>query len=356
MSTRPGRDPAADLRRFEELLDRSERVRPSGLRFAELRELGLLYRMHMARLARLRERGDDPDAQRHLNALALRAYTLLYGTRSARDSRRRAPSRVAESLARAWPALRTSVALMALGAFVGGSLAARDTQALWSLVPESLGHTPVMLERLASSAEEQEEFLERTDTSIGTNSLFGSSLFAHNTRVGLLALACGMLAGIPTVILQLYNGMILGAFASIFLGGPWWVEFLAWILPHGVPELSAICLCAAGGLMLGLAILAPGRHTRRAALRQAMDSALLLFALAVPLFFLAAGIESFVRESTLGTAARFGVALAMAALLGFGAFAIRGLSSRREADAVWLASLHREAGPQSSTRRSRQAV
>jgi hypothetical protein len=72
MSTQPGRDPAADLRRFEELLDRSERVRPSGLRFAELRELGLLYRMHMSRLARLRERGDDPDAQRHLNALALR--------------------------------------------------------------------------------------------------------------------------------------------------------------------------------------------------------------------------------------------------------------------------------------------
>ncbi len=38
MSTRTGRNTIDDLLRFEELLDRSERVRPSGLGFAELRE------------------------------------------------------------------------------------------------------------------------------------------------------------------------------------------------------------------------------------------------------------------------------------------------------------------------------
>lgn len=339
MPTRTGRDPIDDLRRFEELLDQSERVRLSGLGFAELRELGLLYRRHMARLAHLRERGDDPDAQRHLNALSLRAYTLLDGNRSIRNSEPRPRSRRAESIARIWPALKISFALMALGIFVGASLAVRDTRAIWTLMPASLGHTPIMLERLVNSPEEQERFLERSATSIGMNSLFGSQLFARNTEVGLLALATGMLAGFPTVILQLYNGMILGAFAAIFVGGPWWIEFLAWTLPHGIPEITAICLCVSGGLMLGGAVLAPGRRTRRAAIRESMESAMFLFGISIPLFFLAAGIESFVRESTLGTATRLGVAAVMLMLLGIGSLALRRFSARRDRDIVWLSGL-----------------
>jgi uncharacterized membrane protein SpoIIM required for sporulation len=339
MPTRAGRNPIDDLRRFEELLDRSERVRPSGLGFAELRDLGLLYRRHMARLAHLRERSDDPDAQRHLNALSLRAYTLLDGNRSTRNSGARPLSRAAESIARIWPALKLSFALMTLGVFVGASLAVRDTQAIWTLMPASLGHTPVMLERLVNSPEEQGRFLERSGTSIGRNSLFGSQLFARNTQVGLLALATGMLAGFPTVILQLYNGMIIGAFASIFIGGPWRIEFLAWILPHGVPEITAICLCVSGGLMLGGAVLAPGRRTRRVAIRESMESAALLFAVSIPLFFLAAGIESFVRQSTWGTATRLGVAAAMVLLLGIGGFALRRFSAQHDPDVVWLSDL-----------------
>jgi len=339
MSTRTGRNPSADLARFEELLDRSERLRPSRLGFHELRELGILYRRHIALLTRLRERSDDLDAQRHLNALSLRAYTFLEGNQSARKSDVRSPTRVAESLARTWPALELSFALMALGVFVGFSLATRDTEALSTLVPASLGHTPVMLERLADSTEEQGLFLERGERSIGMNALFGSHLFASNTRVGLLALATGMLAGIPTVVLQLYNGMIIGAFASIFIGGPWWIEFLAWVLPHGIPEIAAICLCASGGLVLGGAILAPGRRKRATAIRESVDSAVILFGVSIPLFFLAAGIESFVRQSSLGTTARMSVAAAMVVLLGIGALAVRRLSVKRAPEVGWLSGL-----------------
>jgi len=340
MSTHGHPDPERDLQRFEALLDRSERMLGSGPSFSELRELGMLYRRQMARLARLRERADDPDAERHLNALSLRAYTLLNGNRSARNSDRPSPNRAVQTLARTWPALKLSAALMALGIFVGASLAARDTRALSILVPTALGYTPVMLERLMASPEEQRRFLERRDASIGSNSLLGSALFAHNTQVGLLGLATGMLAAIPTVILQLYNGMIVGALGAIFIGGPWSVEFLAWILPHGIPELTAICLCAAGGLLLGGAILAPGRRTRRRAIREAMDSASLLFAASIPLFLVAAGIESFVRQSTLGTGIRLGIAAAMFGLLAAAAAAVWRLSLRRVPHASWLSELH----------------
>ena len=73
--------------------------------------------------------------------------------------------------------------------------------------------------------------------------------------------------------------------------------FLAWILPHGVPELTAINLCSAGGLALGRAVAAPGRRTRSEALRRAGPHALALAVASVPLFLAAAWIESFVREA-----------------------------------------------------------
>src|SRR5437763_1957465 len=182
-------------------------------------------------------------------------------------------------------------------------------------------------------------FLARTPTPAGLNLLFGSSLFVHNTRVGLLAFATGVLAGVPTVLLHLYNGVLLGAFASIFFHDPWPIDFLAWILPHGIPELTAITLCAAGGLLFGGAVAAPGRHGRRQAIRAATNPALLLFASALPLFALAALVESFVRESTLGTtprlciAATFGLALLLALLV------VRRLARAVPVDVSWLGEL-----------------
>ena len=41
-----------------------------------------------------------------------------------------------------------------------------------------------------------------------------SFLFGHNLKVGILAAGLGILAAIPTVLLIIVNGMILGSFAS----------------------------------------------------------------------------------------------------------------------------------------------
>jgi uncharacterized membrane protein SpoIIM required for sporulation len=158
-------------------------------------------------------------------------------------------------------------------------------------------------------------FFERESTPVSANVVFGSSLFSHNTRVGILAFATGVLAGIPTILLQLYNGIMLGTIGAIFLHGEHALLFLAWILPHGVPELTAISLCCAGGLALGRAVAAPGRLSRSEALRRAGPEALALGLVSLPLFFAAAWIESFVRESTLGTSPRLGIAAVAASVI-----------------------------------------
>jgi uncharacterized membrane protein SpoIIM required for sporulation len=335
----PGEASAATAR-FEELLDRCERARIHALAFEELVELGRLHRRHLALLARLRARGLDGTAIAHVNALCLRAHTLLY------VPERRAPSpatfvreAIPAAFARTWHAIVLAGLLLAGGMLVGAGLAMRDPSAMRVLVPRCMCESPDRMDRLVRSPQARAEFLERKPTAATTNVAFGSMLFTHNTRVGLLAFATGILAGVPSVLLQLYNGIIVGAFAAIFFRDPWPLDFLAWILPHGIPELTAITLCAAGGLVLGGAMAAPGRRSRGVAVREAVGPALALVGTAVPLLLVAALTESFVRESTLGTATRLAIAGGYAVALLEGLAWIRRLAHRTGADVAWLADL-----------------
>ena len=139
------------VRAFQVLLDRSEAGGVVRLHFDELRSLGRLYRLHATRLARLRERGDDPDQIRHLNALCVRAYTLLYGSGQRRWNLRPGPGWAEEALGRLWRPVAVAWLLLLLGAFLGASLSARDPNALLSLMPGGLGYTDRQLDELARS-------------------------------------------------------------------------------------------------------------------------------------------------------------------------------------------------------------
>jgi uncharacterized membrane protein SpoIIM required for sporulation len=329
-----------DTERFGELLDHGERLGARGLPFEELSELGRLYRIHVARLARLRQDDDDPAAVRYLNALCVRAYTLLYvAPPGSRSFRRLVAHTLPEALGRTWRTQAVAWSLLLLGTIIGFALAWRDAAALHALVPSRLGYSPEGLDRLVASAEARAAFLARTSMPGTLNLLFGSSLFVHNTRVGLLAFATGVLGGVPTVLLHLYNGMVFGAFGSIFFHDPLPLDFLAWILPHGIPELTAITLCAAGGLQLGAAVAAPGRHGRSQALRTATSPALLLFVASLPLFGVAAFVESFVRESTVGRTPRLLLAAAFAAAIVATLLVVRRFARRVPFDAAWLGEL-----------------
>jgi uncharacterized membrane protein SpoIIM required for sporulation len=255
-----------------------------------------------------------------------------------RVSRRDLGARLSEALGRSWRPQVLAWCLLLLGGLVGAALSDRDADLLPTLIPASLGYDAAALERLVTSDRARLDFLQGAERPLGSNAVFGSFLFVNNTRVGFLSFATGILAGIPTILLQLYNGMMLGAFAWIFLHGTSTTPFLAWILPHAIPELTAITWCAAGGLMLGGAVAAPLRRRRSDALRLSLDSALVMAVGALPLFVVAALVESFVRESALGTQARFAVAGAMLCLLVGGLWAIRRLS-RREVDTSWLGRL-----------------
>jgi uncharacterized membrane protein SpoIIM required for sporulation len=342
--------------RFEALVARAERTRPSALSFDDLAALARLYRVHLARLARLRDAGDDRPAVRHVNALCVRAHALLHVEPAARGRLRRALLRdLPHAVGRTWRAQVAAWALLGSGIVVGVALGLDDGAAVHALLPDALGHGPDHVDVLLASGEARADFFARGETPAGRNALFGSFLFAHNTRVGLLAFASGVLAGIPAALLALYNGLTLGAFTSIFLRDPHPWLYVAWILPHGVPELTAIALCTAGGLLLGAAVALPGRRGRVASLRDAVGPAFLLFTASVPLFLVAALVESFVRESALATRTRLLVAVANTGMLVAALAWVRRCAATVAPEAAWLGSLTRREAEAASSGRARRA-
>jgi hypothetical protein len=96
-------------------------------------------------------------------------------------------------------------------------------------------------------------------------------------------------------------------------------------------------LCSAAGLLIAKAVVAPGRVGTARALRATAEPALELEIASLPLFVIAAGIESFLRQSLLSTAARYAAAatalIAIIAYIGY----VRHLVRRRpEFDLDWL--------------------
>lgn len=126
--------------------------------------------------------------------------------------------------------------------------------------------------------------------------LMSAVIMTNNIRVSIMAFAFGVTLGVGTVWILFYNGMIVGALASFIAmtGTPRDVLiFWALILPHGVPELIAIFISGACGLMIGHAMLMPGSYTRRHAVIKYARKAMELIPGIVVILILAGLIEGF---------------------------------------------------------------
>ena len=84
------------------------------------------------------------------------------------------------------------------------------------------------------------------------------------------------------------NGVSLGGVFGLYASKGILPLLVAFVAPHGVLELSAICIGAGGGLLVAAAMLVPGDRTRRRALAENGARAMRLLAGAA-LFLLVAG-------------------------------------------------------------------
>ena len=144
--------------------------------------------------------------------------------------------------------------------------------------------------------------------------VFVNSLFRHNAIVALLGFGLGFLAGVPTLLLLVYNGLTLGAFVEIHARRGLLVDVLGWLLIHGVTEIGAVIIAGAGGLVLADKILFPGRYTRLENLARHGREAAQLGGGAVLMLFVAGLIEGGFRQLIGNTEGRFAFAAVTAVL------------------------------------------
>lgn len=115
----------------------------------------------------------------------------------------------------------------------------------------------------------------------------------NNIGVALRTFAGGLLFGIGSYLILLFNGVYIGAVAAHLSFAGHHENFWTFVIGHGALELPAIVLAGVAGSRLGLALLFPGNYRRLAALRLAAGGAVRLLYGVMLMLFLAAGLEAF---------------------------------------------------------------
>lgn len=122
--------------------------------------------------------------------------------------------------------------------------------------------------------------------------MFGFYIW-NNVGIGFRCFASGILLGLGSLFLMVFNGVQIGAVAG-FLSWRGFIEsFWGFVAGHSAFELTAICLCGAAGLILGKSLLLPGPMRRLDALRFHMNDAVHLLVAGMLLLFMAAFVEAF---------------------------------------------------------------
>jgi uncharacterized membrane protein SpoIIM required for sporulation/uncharacterized RDD family membrane protein YckC len=284
---------AARWQEFSGWLARAQQSGLAAMPEREVTEFVARYRELATDLARLRTAsgGREHDAVYQLSRLVAAGHNLLYRQRST-------PGRAAwRYLTSAVPAeIRASWAQIALAALLlfGPAIATyvaivRSPELGYELMPAT------MIERAESARAREalgEGYLPK-DEEVPLP-ILASQVATNNIGVTFAAFASGMTAGLVTVFLLAFNGVMIGGavglFASMDVGHLIW----AFVAPHGVLELFAICVAGGGAFHMASAILLPGTRTRREAMVVRGRRAIRLIAAATMLLIVAGAIEGFI--------------------------------------------------------------
>lgn len=306
-------------KRQDALLRQVEKKGIKSLRSDDIRELASLYRSVAADLARARTQKAGNIIIHNLQVLTTRGYNQIY-----QGSRRQEwqalvdfyrwglPSVVQQNAG--YIALATSLFL--LGAIVAWWYAWQDPTFISLIVPENL---------IRKVRDEHQLWM---GSIVGVEPLASTSIMMNNLSVSFGAVAGGITAGIYTVFLLVFNGLSIGAVATLVgqnnLAYPFW----AFVFPHGSLELPAIFFAGGAGLLIARAILFPGKYRRIDALKLYGNRAVQLVFGIVPMLVIAGTIEGFFSPSPL-------VPEPLKYLVGVGLFAFLVMyCSRRRKDRV----------------------
>jgi len=159
---------------------------------------------------------------------------------------------------------------------------------------------PVLAERLVDHDQLQgavesysTEYYQQVDQEYtSSRSMMTGVYIWNNIGIAFRAFSLGVLAGVGTVGILLFNGLTLGAVTGYLIHHGCSDNFFSFAISHGSFELTAIVVAGAAGLLMGWGIVHPGERTRLNSLKHHGSEAIRLAFGAGVMLAIAAGIEA----------------------------------------------------------------
>lgn len=274
-----------DWQSIESQLDKPDKNQDS-VRFAES------YMTICQHLALAKQRLYDPALVDRLNKLVMRLYRELYRYRS--ESRLNVYAFLVREFPLAIYRHRYFIVLAMLVSVVPGLVAGIwiyfDDTAIYSVLDSaSVRQVEDMYDPAARVLGRERE----SDTDIF---MFGFYI-QNNIGVAFRCFAAGILAGIGTFFVLLFNGLHIGSIAGHLTRLDYIETFYPFVITHGAFELTAIVFSGAAGFKLGYAVLQPGRFKRLDAIKLAGRESVPMVYGIVLMLIIAAFIEAFWSSS-----------------------------------------------------------
>ena len=313
-------------RQFEILVDRLDSRSMRRLSPDELNSFSRLFRETCFDLSLIRSRDWGDDVAVYLNGLVIRGHDCFHQAR---------PAQIGwlwwfltSGFPRIWRAN--------IWYFVAATALFFAPMAIsWAVIQYDPGLASLVLD--AQTRETMEEMYSRDIAEEGWKN-FGDQRATmagfyvwNNVSIAWQGFAHGILLGIGTVYILLSNGIQIGAVAGFLVGSGHGERFLSFVVSHGSFELTAIAVAGGGGLMLGDALLRPGRRTRIESLRVRGSEALQIAGGAGIMLGIAALIEAFWSPSPIPAQVKYIVGGALWVLV-FLYLALAGYERKRVAE------------------------
>ncbi|MCP4421098.1 MAG: stage II sporulation protein M [Chloroflexi bacterium] len=278
----------ADWQQLTTLLDKSQQ-KMSQLNPEEVQKMGLLYRSITSDLALAQREFPRHQVTTFLNQLVARGHSTIYQGEPLAVRRLKHyllvgfPATFRESL----PFFVTAALLIIIPAIIAGFLTNWQPDASNWLLPASV-------QELRPLIEDQELW---TNIPIEERPYTSTFIMSNNIQVSFMAFGGGITAGLFSLYILIFNGLLLGGITGLTAHYDVGFELWTFVIGHGVIELSAIFIAGGSGLMLGWAIIHPGLLKRGDALMLAARKAVRLVIGCVPILIIAGLIEGFISPN-----------------------------------------------------------
>lgn len=287
--------------KLETLLDKTQKSIQTVTK-DDLESLGKLYRMTTSDLALAQRDFPTQRVTHYLNQLVGRAHAQIYQPAPLR--RNALTHFYVETFPQLYRALLpyTTLAflLFTVGAVVAFVVVWRNPDAIYVIEGENI----------APLVREVEKGRLWTEIAPEVRSAASAFILTNNIQVTFLTFGGGILAGLLTVWVMIFNGIHLGGIFGLLQVHGLSGGLADFVVAHGFVELSVIFAAGGCGLYMGDALLRPGLLTRAAALVQRARVAVQIILGCAPLLVGAGLIEGFISPSALPWPIKLAVGLA----------------------------------------------